>query len=324
MAYTPGGRDLYLTLEDGDIQEVSRTDPAQFNRTFFRTNRMRVTGVSNAFEPTQNDSYKSDREMSVCEMEAVVTQARREAERARQDARLAIENDLRRLAGLAPAYLPARADADVDPELAAGLYCRALRRVAAWLAPAAAAAQTPQHPRPRAKGVPQSARPTPRPSTVPPWEPARRTPAPAAAAAPGSAAPAPRAVYPPSPYPGATATLITPGASVSEEQRVRSARQRAAMYEVEIQKKYAIAAACLIFALVGAPLALRYYRGGVGLVIGASVAVFTVYYVGLIKGEDLGDRLVVSPFVAMWVPNLLFGIAGLIGVWRIRKPGDTK
>jgi len=118
--------------------------------------------------------------------------------------------------------------------------------------------------------------------------------------------------------------LITSGATAGEEQRVRSARQRAATYEVEIQKKYAIAAACVIFALVGAPVALRYYRGGVGLVIGMSVVVFTVYYVGLIGGEDLGDRLVVPPFLSMWTPNLLFAVAGLIGMWRIRKPGDTK
>src|SRR5438094_120066 len=33
MAYTPGGRDLYLTLQDGDIREVNRSDPTQFNRT---------------------------------------------------------------------------------------------------------------------------------------------------------------------------------------------------------------------------------------------------------------------------------------------------
>src|SRR5467141_3422710 len=47
MAYTPGGRDLYLTLEDGDIQAVNRTDPTQIDRTFFRINRMRVAGIGN-------------------------------------------------------------------------------------------------------------------------------------------------------------------------------------------------------------------------------------------------------------------------------------
>ena len=78
-----------------------------------------------------------------------------------------------------------------------------------------------------------------------------------------------------------------------------------------------------MFALVGAPIALRFQRGGVGLVLGVSVAVFTVYYIGLIGGEELGDRLILSPFFAMWTPNLIFAIAGLFGLWRIRKPGNS-
>jgi len=70
-------------------------------------------------------------------------------------------------------------------------------------------------------------------------------------------------------------------------------------------------------------LGSRFQRGGVGLVIGMSVAVFTVYYVGLIVGEELGDRLVLTPFFAMWTPNVIFATVGLIGLWRIRKPGNA-
>jgi len=95
------------------------------------------------------------------------------------------------------------------------------------------------------------------------------------------------------------------------------------MYEVEIHKKYSIAVACLVFALLGVPVALRFQRGGVGLVIGVSVIVFTIYYVGLIGGEELGNRLLVSPFFAMWTPNILFAIVGLVGLWRIRRPGHS-
>jgi lipopolysaccharide export system permease protein len=116
---------------------------------------------------------------------------------------------------------------------------------------------------------------------------------------------------------------ITPGAGVGEDQRLHAALSRVATYEVEIQKKFAIATACLVFALLGAPIALRFQRGGVGLVIGLSVAVFSVYYVGLIGGEELGNRLIVSPFFAMWTPNLLFATVGLIGLWRLRKPGNS-
>ena len=280
MAYASGGRDLFLTLEDGDIHEVSRTDPNQFNRTFFRTNRLRIVGVGNTFVLTEKDTYKSDREMSTCEMRLAAREARADADRAERDASMVIENDLRRLAGLgfaqsmSSAYQP-----DTAPP---GLYCRVLRRLAGWLLPPEAQAQTPQAPE--------------RPRVTPPR--------PAAA------------VQTPT-------VFVTPGAGQPEEQRLRAAQTRAATYEVEIHKKYAIAAACLIFALVGAPVALRFQRGGVGLVIGMSVAVFSVYYVGLIGGEELGNRMIVSPFFAMWTPNLIFAVVGLIGLWRIRKPGNS-
>ncbi|HVH69273.1 MAG TPA: LptF/LptG family permease [Gemmatimonadales bacterium] len=291
MAYASGGRDLFLTLEDGDIQEVSRTDPTQFNRTFFRTNRLRVVGVGNTFVLTENDTYKSDREMSTCEMRAAAREARVDAERAARDAHLAIENDLRRLAGLA--FVPPVSQPYVPDTAPPGLYCRVVRRLAAWLLPPEVQAQTPQ---------------TPRPAPPPP-----------------TLAPVPPRLVPPGPPATAQALTVwvTPGAGQAEEQRLRNAQIRAATYEVEIHKKYAIAAACLIFALVGAPVALRFQRGGVGLVIGMSVAVFTVYYVGLIGGEELGNRLIVSPFFAMWTPNLIFAVVGLIALWRIRKPGNS-
>jgi len=273
MAYSAGGRDLFLTLLDGDIEEVNRTDPTQFNRTFFRTNRMRVSGVGNIFTQTEHDTYKSDREMSTCEMRRAASAARRDAGRATGESRVVIENDLRRLVGLGPVVAPP--EPYVPDTAPPGLYCRAVRRLATWLLPLEAEAQTPR-----------AAPPLP-----------GRTPVPQ--------------------------LYVTPGAGIGEAQRVRDARTRAATYEVEIQKKYAIAAACLVFALVGIPVALRFQRGGVGLVIGMSVGVFTVYYVGLIAGEELGDRLIVSPFLAMWTPNLIFATAGLFGLWRIRKPGNA-
>src|SRR2546428_528020 len=131
MAYTPGGRDLYLTLLDGDIREVNRTDPTQFDRTLYVVNKIRVQNVGNMLERTENDTYRSDREMSVCEMRGVVAAARHEAEQARRDTRFLIDNDLRRLAGLGPALRDTLGLApDTEPQ---GAYCRALRRLAGWL-----------------------------------------------------------------------------------------------------------------------------------------------------------------------------------------------
>lgn len=290
MAYTPGGQDLYLTLMAGDIQEVKRAEPSQFNRTFYTTNVIRVAGIGNTLERTTDDSYRGDREMTVCAMEVVVAQARRDAGRARASADAAVQNDLRRLARLAQLTNP-EPTVSASPAPAAGdstpsLYCRGLSRVAGWLLPRAAAAQTVQR-------------------ASPPL-------------VPGTAG------APPSLGGGTQSPVfLTPGAAAGEAQRARAAEQRAAIYEVEIQKKLAIAAACIVFALVGFPVAIRFPRGGVGLVIGMSLGVFTIYYVGLIGGEELGDRLIVTPFLAMWTPNLIFGTLGLAGLWAIRREGST-
>ena len=105
--------------------------------------------------------------------------------------------------------------------------------------------------------------------------------------------------------------------------RENAARQRGAAYAVEIQKKYAVSAACVVFALFAVGLGLRIRWGGWPLVIGISWLVFTLQYVGLIGGEELGDRLIVSPFVAMWTPNLVMAVLGCGLLWSINKSAGT-
>jgi lipopolysaccharide export LptBFGC system permease protein LptF len=99
-----------------------------------------------------------------------------------------------------------------------------------------------------------------------------------------------------------------------------AAAAEVAGYEVEVQKKLALPAACVVLALAGVAIALRVPRGGMGLVIGMSLAVFGAYYALLMTGEDLAQRLVLSPFVAMWGANALLLAAALLAMWRRRAP----
>ena len=62
-------------------------------------------------------------------------------------------------------------------------------------------------------------------------------------------------------------TLIT-SETADAKIRLDDARHWRNRYAIEIQKKFSLAAACIVFVLVGAPIALRFPRGGVGLVIG--------------------------------------------------------
>lgn len=100
--------------------------------------------------------------------------------------------------------------------------------------------------------------------------------------------------------------------------RARSLERQENMFRVEIHKKYAIAFACIVFVLLGAPVAVRFPSGGVGMVIAFSLAVFSVYWVGLIGGEKLADTGAISPAWAMWAPNVVFlGVAA----WALAKMG---
>ncbi|MBK5189659.1 MAG: LptF/LptG family permease [Gemmatimonadaceae bacterium] len=105
--------------------------------------------------------------------------------------------------------------------------------------------------------------------------------------------------------------------------RVHDSELSMSRYETEIQKKFALAAACVVFVLLGAPIGIRFPRGGVGLVIGVSIAVFALYYVGLIVGEDLADKLILDPVVAMWMANALFTVVGVLGLIRVQRVGGS-
>jgi lipopolysaccharide export system permease protein len=185
--------------------------------------------------------------------------------------------------------------------------------------------------------------PVPSPAPVNPSaaNPATVNPVPPGAAVPNAATPngAPPVVTS-TPVPGATPSV--PGASpmtgktaervnVSPELkdaglRISEAQSREARFGIEIQKKFSLAAACIVFVLIGAPLAVRFPRGGVGLVIGASFFVFAVYYIALTSGESLANKNIISPFWAMWADNIIFLAVGIpliirMGTERVTSRG---
>ncbi len=107
-------------------------------------------------------------------------------------------------------------------------------------------------------------------------------------------------------------TERTLGAVERHLDRAQAHRRLAAKYRVEIHKKFSIPFACLVFVLIGAPLGMAARRGGVGLGVGISIGFFLFYWACLEGGENLADRLLVAPWLAMWGPNILIGLIGII------------
>jgi lipopolysaccharide export system permease protein len=140
-------------------------------------------------------------------------------------------------------------------------------------------------------------------------------------------APSAGVVPPPAPPvpPVATPDTMTVFASAmnAAQQQLLAEREVLDGLAVEIHKKFALSFACLVFVLFGPPIALRFPRGGVGVTIGVSIAVFGSYYICLMGGEALADKGKLPAYVAMWIANVVFSIAGMALLWRVESTTDT-
>jgi len=84
-----------------------------------------------------------------------------------------------------------------------------------------------------------------------------------------------------------------------------------AQARVQMQKMFAIPAACPVFALLALPLAFTNRRGGKSSGFALSIGIVVAYYVLISQGEKYATVGKLPPWLAMWIPNLLLGGVGL-------------
>ena len=313
MAYAEGQTDLSLRLFNGSIHQYRPAEPTRFQLTYFAVNDIRVKNVYDELRRNTSESIRGDREMSTCEMLNVVRDARREQVEARQDRTELILRDLRTMLALPalPPQPPVVADSNRHG------YCNWLRSMQSLVLPGTVEAQSPaqqgQDPakvrtraklRARAKlKAAQQAQPQ---AQV-------QTPAPVQTPKLPQSSTRPRL------------RLSNWSEVATAADRVREADRRADRYQVEVHKKWAISMACITFVIIGIVMALRFPRGGIGLVIGGGLLIFSIHYVGLTAGESLADRGHVEPWIAMWGPNIVLTVLGVLGLlWVSRESGSTR
>jgi len=100
-----------------------------------------------------------------------------------------------------------------------------------------------------------------------------------------------------------------------EPERIREAR-------IELHQRLALPLACIMLALVGIPLGASSRKGGKSGAFVITVALAFLYYMGLMSLVRLADQGALNPALAAWLPNIIFGIVGLILIARLETPGD--
>ncbi len=282
MAFNETQTDLYLTLYDGSMHELDTRKPSMAQRSYYAKQVIRVIGVTNELERGRGADWRGDREMNIAMMQAQVDE--------RRERLVQLQDTLDALIDLANPIRVSRAEVD-----------RASQAIPLERSPDRPAEVR----RPTDEG---QAEDTTLQRATSPQELRTRVRT------------ARGLVYPPIGNASSFASRMR-----GELERIASRRdlQRREYnkYSVEIQKKYAIPVAAIVFVLIGAPIGVRFPRGGIGMVIGVSLTVFCVYYVFLIGGEEFADSNLVSPFWAMWTPNVIFAALGCAILFLVSRSG---
>ena len=91
---------------------------------------------------------------------------------------------------------------------------------------------------------------------------------------------------------------------------------------IELHQRLALPPACFLLALIGIPLGVSSRKGGKSGAFVITVALAFVYWIALIAANGLAKQQKLPVGIAMWVPNTIFAIAGVLLLTRMERPGD--
>jgi LPS export ABC transporter permease LptG/LPS export ABC transporter permease LptF len=94
-------------------------------------------------------------------------------------------------------------------------------------------------------------------------------------------------------------------------------------YLIELHKRFAYPAACLVLMLIGIPLGLSSRRGGKSTGFVVTIALVFIYYSLSLTGVSLAREGKVPVFVGVWAANILFAAAGLVLLRQMAVGGSA-
>ncbi len=90
-------------------------------------------------------------------------------------------------------------------------------------------------------------------------------------------------------------------------------------YLIEFHRRFALPTACVVLGLVGIPLGLSSKKGGKSAGFVITIALVFAYYSVSLLGVSLAKQGKISPFLGVWLADLVFLVAGAVLIWRAER-----
>lgn len=103
------------------------------------------------------------------------------------------------------------------------------------------------------------------------------------------------------------------------EQETKKGSDKVIFYEIEKHQRTSYPLATYILTLIGVSIASRKTRGGIGVYIALGLLTVGLYIFSMRMSTVAATNVGINPLIAVWIPNIIFGIVAIIIMKRAPK-----
>lgn len=93
--------------------------------------------------------------------------------------------------------------------------------------------------------------------------------------------------------------------------------------DIELQRRFSQPLACILLVLVGLPLGVSSRKSGKSAAFVTTIFLAFLYFMAQVSLIGLSKQDRIEPWIAVWLPNAVFAVAGITMLARLERPGKS-